>query len=414
MEITKKFAVIAVCVLTAVIIALTASSVTLAILGKNTKAQYLTSEPTNGESYETRYERLDEIYNILMEDYYEEPDSETLLQGAIDGMLASLNDPYTYYYTPEEWKQENDGRSGSYIGIGVEIGVFDNCLYITEVFKNGPASEAGLKKGDIIYASDGEVLTASNTEERDVAISKIKGLQGTVRKLDILRDGEHFICDVECRPVVESKTEYTILENQIGYLKIDEFFGNVVEEVEEALRYFEDNGAEGIIVDVRDNPGGYLNAVVYISDLFMPEGMITKTIGRNGATEVYTSEEGCVGLPLVVLVNGASASSSELFADAIKNSGTGTIIGTKTYGKGIVQTSYPFITDGAYVQITTSKYYNASDESLHKVGVLPDIEVQASEVTKESILNAPSVRYDVQLKAACDYLTAEIENEKSE
>lgn len=198
---------------------------------------------------------------------------------------------------------------------------------------------------------------------------------GTYTQLGVLRNGEKFTVGVERRAVTQDRVEYDILEGDIGYIWLYDFFGTAIEGVDEALTYFDENAVKGIVFDVRDNPGGSLEYCIKITDRFVDDGVIVYTEDRDGLKVNYNGTPGKNELPLVVLVNGQSASASEIFSAAIQEAGTGIILGETTYGKGIVQTLYSF-PDGAGIQLTTSAYYTASGKSIHEQGVTPDVEVE--------------------------------------
>ena len=374
-SLSKKACTIIIAVTTALILIFLTVSITLVVAGGGATGLAAGSK-SDSESYETRYRRLDEVYRYLMDRYYVEVDSDTLLQGAIDGMMASLGDPFTFYFTPEEMSSTNQSRSGNYVGIGVQVmRNEDNYIQVTRVFSNGSAKEAGLIKNDIICTADGVELRPQTDAELTEAVAVIKnGDIGTFTELGVLRGEEMFTVKVERRAVTQDRVEYEILEGDIGYIWLYDFFGNAIDGVSEALNYFNDNGVKGIVFDVRDNPGGSLEYCIRITDFFVDDGVIVYTEDRNGHRENYEGTPGKNELPLVVLVNGQSASASEIFSAAIQEAGTGTILGETTYGKGIVQTQYPF-PDGAGMQLTTSAYYTASGKSIHKLGVTPDVEV---------------------------------------
>ena len=388
---SKKACTVAVGIVTAILLVVLSVSLTVALTGGSTGNASDGTGNTLADSYDTRYRRLDEVYNHLMQEYYVDVDPETLLQGAIDGMMASLDDPYTFYFTPEEMSSTNSARSGSYVGIGVQVIRNDeNYIQITRVFSDGAAKQAGLMKNDIIYSADTELTEA-------VAVIK-NGEIGTYTELGIQRNGERFQVSVERRAVTQDRVEYEILQGDIGYLLLYDFFGTAIEGVDEAIRYFEQNAVKGLIFDVRDNPGGLLDYCIKITDRFVDGGIIVYTEDRYGLRMNYEAEDGKVELPLIVLINGNSASASEIFSAAIQEAGAGVLLGETTYGKGIVQTLYQFQPDGAGMQLTTSAYYTASGKSIHKTGVEPDVKV---EFDYEAALEEGK---DTQLEAALDLM----------
>ena len=401
-SISRKAAAIVIALVTLAVVIITTSSVTILLLGNGTSSYALDDPETE---LEERYERLDEVYNILMDEYYTEVDSDTLIQGAIDGMMASLDDPYTYYYTPELMQETNEKRVGTYVGIGVQISIFgDGDLYVIRVFKDGPAYEAGLKRGDIILSADGVELNPTNSQELTDAVALIKGEEGTTVLLSIKRGDEVFDVEVERSAVLNTKVEYEMLDENTGYIALYEFFGTAVSQVQEAVDDLTSQGMTKLVFDLRDNGGGQLDICTEITDMFVPEGIIVYTEDRQLNRVYYNADDEYNDIPLVVLINENTASASEIFASAVQDSGRGVLVGQTTYGKGIVQTQYQFPVDGAGMQLTTSVYYTRSGKCIHKQGVQPDIEVEAEEITIEDYVSGPSIESDSQLRAAYEYL----------
>ena len=402
---SKRTYTIIIAVLTAVILVFLSVFLTLALAG-GVKAGAWSGYESRSEDYDTRYLKLDSIYRRLMDDYYIDVDSDTLMQGAIDGMMASLDDQFTFYYTPEEMSSTNARRSGNYVGIGVQVTRNEeNYIRIVRVFTDSPALEAGLRKNDIIYSADGIELRPQNDMELTDSVAIIKnGEEGTYTQLEILRDGGLFSVSVQRRAVTEDRVEYEILDGDVGYILLYDFFGNAMDGVKSALQYFKENDVKGIIFDVRDNPGGSLEYCIGITDNFIDGGIIVYTEDRYGGRVNYNATSGSVDLPLIVLVNGNSASASEIFAAAIQEAGAGTIVGETTYGKGIVQTQYGF-EDGSAMQLTTSAYYTQNGKSIHKVGVQPDVEVVFD------LEIAQNEERDNQLEAALELIRQKIDNE---
>lgn len=362
------------------------------------------------QEYETaqRYARLEEVYQRLMGEYYKELDSDTLVQGAIDGMMESVGDPYTFYYTPEDLAKMYEDHNGQYCGVGMLVSSDkQGRLVVLRVFKNSPAQTAGLLPGDVILSADGEAVSAETTETMSMATARIKGEAGTYVRLSVLRKEQTLELDIERNNVSVNRVEYQILDGNVGYLVLYEFFGDAVSGVREALNAFEEAGVRGIIFDVRSNTGGQLDICLDICDMVLPEGLIVYTEDRNGRRENYYSNADRCEIPMVVLVNEMSASASEIFAASIQDYGVAKIIGTKTFGKGIVQTQYEFPSDGAGMQLTTSRYFTPKGRSIHGEGVTPDVVVEMNDSYDASIY-APDMNNDNQLKTAYDVLLKEI------
>ena len=412
MDNRKRKLIATVIVVLTVLTAATLAS-TLTSLAANGYRNTISGENESLEDFYARYQRLDEIYTLLRDKYYKELDTDTLLQGAINGMIETLDDPYTIYYTPDQMQTEEAVRSGSYVGLGVEVSATsEGYITITRVFKNSPAEEAGLMKGDAILSADGRTLKAKTSAELSEAVSHIKGEEGTYVTLEVSRGDEKLTISVQRRSVVDAHVERYMLDNHVGYLRLYSFFGDAVSAVDEALEFFRKNDVQAIVLDLRDNGGGLLDVCINIGDRFLPEGVFLYIENRQGErTYFYTGNE-YMALPLAVLINENSASASEVLAGAIQDTNTGVLIGKTSYGKGVVQTEYqyPFFEDGAAFKLTTSVYYTPNGRSLNLLGLTPDIAVE-NEIT----INEPGVdllpENDAQLRAAYEYLLDKIEIE---
>ena len=355
-----------------------------------------------------KFAQIRQIYDSLMNNYYQELDSTALIEGAIDGMLAVTGDPYTFYYTPEDLAKMYEDHNGQYCGVGMLVSSDkQGRLVVLRVFKNSPAQTAGLLPGDVILSADGEAVSAETTETMSMATARIKGEAGTYVRLSVLRKEQTLELDIERNNVSVNRVEYQILDGNVGYLVLYEFFGDAVPGVREALNAFEEAGVRGIIFDVRSNTGGQLDICLDICDMVLPEGLIVYTEDRNGRRENYYSNADRCEIPMVVLVNEMSASASEIFAASIQDYGVAKIVGTKTFGKGIVQTQYEFPSDGAGMQLTTSRYFTPKGRSIHGEGVTPDVVVEMNDSYDASIY-APDMNNDNQLKTAYDVLLKEI------
>ena len=404
---SRKTVAILLAVFATVAVAFTSMYITLALTANQSSedaSMYIVDE----DVHETisRYARLDEVYQRLMDKYYREPDSETLIQGAIDGMLASLGDPYTFYYTPEELAKSNEEHNGLYTGIGMLVTADeDGRLLVLRVFSDSPARQSGILPGDVILTADGAPVSAETSEIMNEAVSRIKGEAGTNVELEILRKNERMRISVERRNVSINRVEYQILDGNIGYLVLYEFFGDAVEGVREALEAFQSANVDGVIFDVRSNTGGQLDICLDICDMVLPEGIIVYTEDRCGYREYYYSKAERFEFPMAILVNGLTASASEIFASAAQDYEIAAVVGTQTFGKGIVQTQYPFLSDNAAMQLTTSSYYSPLGRSIHGEGVTPDVKVELNDSYDASIY-APDLENDNQLKAAYDLLMA--------
>lgn len=400
MKYLSKNAVAAITVFISLIIVV---SLTIAITLSMTRIDASANEIRIGgdKEYQKRYERLNEVYEILMRDYYKEIDSETLIQGAIDGMLASLDDPYTFYYTPDEMAESVENHTGKYSGIGILVSSDkEGGLSVIRVFKDSPAMAAGLLAGDVITHVDGISVSARTTEEMNNAVALVKGEDGTTFEITVNRNGESKSFIVPRGKVNINRVEYYIYDD-VGYIILYEFLGDAESGVKEALRAFNDAGVKGLIFDVRSNTGGELYTCLNITNLMVPEGLIMYTEDRYGDRQNHYSNEYAYGLPMVVLVNEMTASAAEVFTAAVQDYDMGVIMGTNTFGKGIVQQVRSFPIDGAGMQFTIEAYYTPSGRNIHEVGIQPDIVVELWENYDPSIYT-PDMENDNQLKAAYD------------
>ncbi len=355
-----------------------------------------------------RYARLEEIRQTLESDYYRDVNDDVLIKGAIDGMMASLGDRYTFYYTPEEMTAHDEAEEGSFVGIGVLVQQNeDGEIEIVRVYDGSPAQEGKLSVGDCIISVDGEAVNAQDEQSFTEGVNRIRRETGKAICLGIKRGVEQFEVILTCSDVSVSNVESLMLDGRIGYIAIYQFSGDDVTAFEAALEELQNEGAQGLIIDLRDNPGGLLDDVVEIADELLPEGLIVYTQSRDGEREEFYSDADYCDLPMVVLVNDMSASASEILAAALQDYERATIVGVTTYGKGIVQTMVRFGSDGAGMQYTSACYYMPSGRSIHGEGVIPDVVVEAAE---GDIINAelPNPQTDTQLRIAIGELKKSI------
>lgn len=353
-----------------------------------------------------RYSKLETLRTIIEEEYYLEPDEDALMQGAIAGMLASLDDPHTFYYTPEMMRQRNDQLAGVYHGVGLLLQANEaGEIEVVRVYADSPAERAGLLAGDILLEADGAALSAADTQAFDAAIARISGEDGAVLRLTVRRNGSILEMDVVRGSVVSSGAAWSMLEGKIGYISIFRFGGDAARLFGDALESLEAQGMRALIIDLRDNPGGTLDDVVAIADAILPEGLIVSMVNRSGEREEYRSDSVYSPVPLAVLVNGGSASASEVLAAAVQDHERGIVIGTQTFGKGVVQAVVEFPEDGSGMQYTIAAYYTPDGRSIHGSGVTPDIVVEGDAVPNLS--GIPDSENDVQLRTALEWLNAE-------
>lgn len=323
-------------------------------------------------------QKLNYLEELIDEEYLDEKDESSLREGLYAGLLSGLQDPYSTYYTAEQYKELNTSNEGSYVGIGAVLQKDnDGGATVVQLYEGGPGEQAGLKTGDVIKAVDGTDVTEKETS--DIA-SMVRDSEKDSVTLTIQRENEEKTQDikVEIRDVEIQTVSHEMLSGDTGYIRISEFSEVTSDQYKKAFADLKSQGMKKLVVDLRDNPGGLLNTVCDILRQILPEGLIVYTEDKNGKRE----EETCDGkneltMPLAVLVNGNSASASEIFAGAVKDYGIGTIVGTTTYGKGVVQTIQP-LTDGSAVKITIAKYFTPKGNDINKKGITPDVEAELS------------------------------------
>ena len=327
-----------------------------------------------------RYAELDEIWQIVEQYYYQEPDTQAMLDGAEMGLLYGLGDPYTYYYTPDQYAQLWADDEGEYAGIGIQImGNYATGLCtISRVFLDSPALDAGLRKGDILTrVEDIDVVTTTLQD----AVNIMRGEPGTPVNVQVQR-GDQLLDFVVDRAVVHVNwVNSCMLDGDVGYISLYEFSGDCSPSFAVHLDNLMSQGAKALVIDLRDNPGGWVDDAQKVADMFLEEGNVASLVYRDGTTELYTTTtDGKENpIPLVVLVNEYSASASEILAGALQDRGRATIVGTQTFGKGVVQYVLPVGTRGAGMQLTVAQYYTPNGNEVHKVGITPDIEATLPE-----------------------------------
>ena len=348
-------------------------------------------------------DKISELQNLVKKHYMGDVKEKNLEDGIYKGYINGLNDPYSVYYNKKETKELYESTGGEYSGIGAvmsqntETGV----ITLVQIYKDSPAEKAGLKDNDILYKVEGKEVTGKDLSK---VVSKIKGEKGTTVELTVLR-GENAkeVTVTATRDTVQAQTiEYKLMDDKIGYIRVSEFDTVTYDQYEEALDDLEKQGMTGLVVDLRNNPGGSLSTVCDMLDLMLPKGLIVYTEDKDGKkTEMKSDEEHQFTKPLAVLVNGNSASASEIFAGAIKDYQYGTLIGTKTFGKGIVQ-SVRQLSDGSAIKLTTAKYYTPKGNYIHEVGIEPDVELEY-EYTGDKNADYDKA-YDNQIQKAIEIL----------
>ncbi len=344
-------------------------------------------------------EKMDTITKVLDYYYYKDIDKEDLINGLYKGLVDGVGDPYTVYYTPEEYKDFKESSDGVYAGLGASVTTDKNGnIQIVKPFKDGPADKAGIKPGDILTKIDGE---DSIGMDLSTAVTKIKGEAGTIVKLEIYRDGKYLNFEVTRGYIEVPTVEYKMLEGNIGYIAVSSFDDVTTNQFIGAVDDLTEQGMVSLIVDLRDNPGGLLSAVTDMLSRIVPKGdLLVYMEDKYGNKETYksTSKE-TVEVPIAVLINGNSASASEVFSGCLQSYGLAALIGTQSFGKGIVQTIVP-LDDGSAIKVTISSYYTPSDVCIHGIGLTPDVKVELTEETSM----VGDLEVDNQVQAAIDYL----------
>ncbi len=328
------------------------------------------------EEYE-RYKQFDtllELMELVDYGYFEEYDVQDMLDGAANGLLLGLGDPYTFYYTPEEYAELWEDDEGEYAGVGIQISTsyLTNLCTVSRVFDNGPAREAGVHKGDILYKVEDLYVNSATIND---AVDIMRGTPGTTVNVVFLRGTEEISFDLVRASISVNRIESGMLTEEVGYIYLYEFAGSCAADFETAVKDLEKQGAKALIIDLRDNPGGWVEDAEKIGDIFLDAGTLCYLQYNDGSREYYKTKAGKTELPLVILMNENSASSSEILAGALKDRADATIVGVQSYGKGIVQTVVG-LDDGAGMQMTIAQYYTPNGNAVHKVGITPDVEIK--------------------------------------
>jgi len=351
-------------------------------------------------SYDHLEAKLQEIEEALEESYYEDFDEEALYEKAVEGFVEGVGDPYTSYFTKEEYKDFTEGIDGTYEGIGayVDYGETKDELLIVAPMDGSPSEQAGLEAMDRIMKVDDVQVSGLSIEE---LVRLIKGPKGSKVRMTIRRDGKEQEIVVTRAKIEVPTIKHEMLDHQIGYIRISGFDGVTYDQFMEAYKELEAEEEKGLIIDLRYNGGGLTQIVSAIADELLPEGIIYTIQDKNGKEEVIKSDEAHqFNKPLVVLVNGASASASEILAGAIKDHERGIIVGTTTFGKGLVQ-SGKVLEDGSFIKITIAKYFTPDGHYIHKKGIEPDVLAEIPEVDEKDRENLPD-DWDPQLDVAIE------------
>lgn len=405
--ITKKRAVIiAICL---VII----TSVSTILVSNVIEYRILDSVRISRNDYEeikiiySKYAKLFTLEKYITDNFLEDVKQEDLLNGQLKGMFEALEDPYSEYMTKQEFKNYQDSAKGSYEGIGIYIAPGkDNLITVISPIEDTPAEKAGIKPGDKIIKINGKEFFSDTLDD---AVKMMKGKPGTTVKITILRKNENGTDNmkdivVKRQTIRVDKVKSNLINKEIGYIRLRHFDQYAYDEFMSHLNNLKEKNIKGLIIDLRSNPGGYLNECVDIADELLGDSLIVYTETRMGVRKEERSDKNKLDIPFVLLVNGGSASASEILAGAVQDTKTGLLIGTKTYGKGIVQLVNP-LDDGSGFKITISKYFTPNGRSIHGIGIVPDIQVDMDEDIKIGLDN---ISKDIQLKKAISVIKEKI------
>lgn len=350
--------------------------------------------------------KLEELESLILERFIGESDRVAMEDAAADAMVASLGDRWSYYIPADEYQDYLEQMANAFVGVGITIQVTEDSdgLLIVAVTQGGPAEEAGLLVGDVLVAVEETRIAGMSTGE---VKNLVRGEEGTWVNLTVARNGREETIPVERRTIQVAVATYTMLEKNVGLVRIANFDTRCAEETISAIEALLEQGAQALIFDVRGNPGGYASELVKILDYLLPEGDLFRTVDYAGREHTDTSDESCLELPMAVLVNGDSYSAAEFFAAALREYDWAVIVGQKTCGKGYFQNTLP-LSDGSAVGLSVGKYFTPNGVSLADVGVTPDRVVEVDEQTRWKIYYGTlPIEEDIQLEAALELLETE-------
>ncbi len=341
---------------------------------------------------DVEFSKLLMVLDHIERRFVDEVDRTELIEGAVAGMVRATGDPYSAYYKPREWRDLMIRASGNYFGIGIYIAAKDRYITVIAPIRGTPAEKAGIRAGDlIIRVDDRDIIDMSADQVADL----IRGPEGTMVKLTIVREGVSQPIEIQVARAAISvpAAEWSMMDGGIGYIRITEFNNQATPQVKQAIAELKARGAEAFVVDLRQNPGGLIDSAVGVTDLFIDKGPVVHVMDRDGHRETHNSRSPGLGLPFVVLIDGGSASASEIFAGAVQDTASGVIVGQKSFGKGSVQVLIT-MNDGSGLKITIQKYYTPNGRSIHGTGITPDVvvEPEAPAHTFEPLESRESIR----------------------
>jgi carboxyl-terminal processing protease len=370
----KKRNLVFVIIVSVLVGALTLSGVTFLIGQASGGYRTITNEEyENYKQIKDKYGKLVELEQYIKEKYYVPVDENDLMEGVYKGLFWGIGDPYSSYLTKEEYDEIMISTTGEYQGIGVTIAPDDRGLInVVSPIDGSPAEKAGIKSGDKIISVGDQVYDGSSIDQ---AAAAMRGKPGTKVDLIIIRGQQELKFTITRANIIMHTVRSEVLEGDIGYIRISSFEEKTARDFKEHLRNLELKGVKGFILDLRDNGGGLVEVSIEVADALLEEGIVTYTEDRKGKKEYYKSKPGRTNLPYVVLVNGGTASASEIVTGAIKDHKGGVVVGTTTYGKGIIQ-SIEQLSNGDAIKLTIMQYFSPDGNIIHKVGIKPDIEVE--------------------------------------
>ncbi len=323
------------------------------------------------KEYKDKYAKVDELWDHIQKEAYDEPKDEDMIDGLCRGLFAGLGDRYSAYMTKDEYEAYETSITGSFEGVGITFAADDTGAFaVIGTVEGSPAQKAGIKEGDIITKVDGKTY-----DNADAAAAAIRGKKGTKVKITVERDGKEKVYELTRDVIVNQSAESKVLDGNIGYIKLTEFDEHTDEDFEKALDELEKKNVKGFILDLRNNGGGLVDSSVNIADNLLGKGVVTYMEDRAGHKEYFKSDEDKTRLPYVVLVNGSSASASEILTAAVKDFGQGKIVGTKTFGKGVVQVTQK-LSDGSAYKLTVMQYFSPDGNVINGKGIEPDYVVK--------------------------------------
>ncbi|MEG0829718.1 MAG: S41 family peptidase [Anaerovoracaceae bacterium] len=377
MNISKKLYTLTIVVALLIGVSGTFGVMKLMASGASGKVEITAAEYGQYRAYESKYKKLESIYQTVNKNFYKDVDEDKLMEWTYRGVVAGLEDPYSAYMTKEEYADWNSAVVGEFGGIGIVFSTNDKGqLEIVSVNKNTPAEKNGMKAGDIIETIDGKMYKDST-----LASKAMRGKEGTKVEIVFSRDGEKITKKMTRDTIVNQTVESKVMDGNLGYIRVSAFEEKTSGDFKKALKKMEEKKVKGLVIDLRQNGGGIVDDGVQIADMLLGKGTITYLEDQKGKRQYYKSEAGATKLPYTLLVDGHTASTSEILAAAIKDQGKKNIVGVKTYGKGVVQSTLP-LEEGDALKLTTMQYFSPKGKTIHKKGIIPDYVVKADKSGK--------------------------------